>query len=155
MSSASDHGTLYQLRSLAQRRNVGKKPKKDFNAHDDFFNLVITSHILAAAMEVLGMDALDDDPCEELIPPNVDSLSKSERSELLQHIVGVILDAYVDLNHSVSESKDDDTSTNNEEDANKHEDADNRNDDNVQMYALTLGLIYSEFADGIREEDGE
>ena len=40
------------------------------------------------------------------------------RSELLQHTVGVILDAYVDLNHSVSESKDDDTSTNNEEDAN-------------------------------------
>ena len=45
-----------------QRRNVGKEPKKDFNTHDDFLNHVITSHILAAAMEIFGMDGFDDNP---------------------------------------------------------------------------------------------
>ena len=100
-SSASDHGTLYQLRNLVQRRNVGKKPKKDFNAHDSFFSLVTTSHILAAAMELLGMDSLDDHPSEHLLPENVQALPKSERSMILNHICDVVLHSYVDLHHSV------------------------------------------------------
>ena len=60
-----------------QRRNVEKEPKKDFNAHDDFFNLATTSHILAAAMEIMGMDTLDNNPCDPLIPDDIHSLSKS------------------------------------------------------------------------------
>ena len=67
-TSGSDHGTLYQLRNLVQRRNVGKQSKKNFNAHQDFFNVVLTSHILAAAMEMFGMDDLEDEPCESLVP---------------------------------------------------------------------------------------
>ena len=63
-----------------QRRNVGKKSKMDFNARDSFFSLVTPSHILAAAMEVWGMDALEDNPYEHMVPENVHTLSKSERS---------------------------------------------------------------------------
>ena len=195
-SSASDHGTLYQLRNLVQRRNVGKKPKKDFNAHDSFFSLVTTSHILAAAMELLGMDSLDDHPSEHLLPENVQALPKSERSMILNHICDVVLHSYVDLHHSVevedpvsthskstdpskskeccTEGKEDsrvgeedsskceETSSEDEEEYSERErdsnKGDSKQDDSVQAYAteiLTLGLIYAEFADGIREGDGE
>ena len=163
---------------------MGKEPKKDFNAHDSFFILVTTSHILAAAMEVLGMDSLDDDPCEQLIPGDVDCLSKSERREILTHIANVIVHSYVDLHHSVEDpvvTEDPHEDSSKSEDSTKDEDSseceeDSRegeedcskggdtkqdidtSDDNVQAYArevLTLGLIYSEFADGIREGDGD
>ena len=78
MQGGCDHGTLYQIRNLIQRRNVGKKTKKDFNAHDSFFSVVtIPRIILAAAIEVLGMDSLDDTPCELLVPKNVHTNPKS------------------------------------------------------------------------------
>lgn len=202
-SSASDHGTLYQIRNLIQRRNVGKKPKKDFNAHDSFFNLVTTSHILAAAMEVLGMDNLDDTPCDLLVPKDVHTLPKSDRRAILESICHVIVHSYVDVRHSVEVRVQDPVSTDssrsengckesekdtrqgeeedaeddegdededdNEEDEDedgKGEDSDNSTnsneggsiqEDNVQAYAkevMTLGLLYAEFADGIRAGSG-
>ena len=199
-SSASDHGTLYQIRNLIQRRNVGKKPKKDFNAHDSFFNLVTTSHILAAAIEVLGMDDLDDTPCELLVPKDVHTLPKSDRSAILDHICHVIVHSYVDLGHSVevrvqdpvstvrdssksedgcNESENDTQQGEEEDEEDEHENdgedededsegedaanstnsnkVDSSQVDSVQAYAkevMTLGLIYAEFADGIREGDG-
>lgn len=195
-STASDHGTLYQLRNLVQRRNVGNKPKKDFNAHDSFFNLVITCHILAATMEVLGMDALDDKPCELLVPENVHTLPKSERSTILSHVCDVVVHSYIDLHHSVEVKGRASTNTNGtdpskydenclskedhskgdqdsnidsiedeepdsgegSEDHTNSEYSNKETGDNVQAYAkelLTLGLLYSEFSDGIREGDGD
>ena len=73
-----------------QRRNVGKQPKKDFNVHHDFFNVVLTSHTLAAATEVFRMDNLEDEPCEVLVPPDINSMPKAERKEVLQYLVGFI-----------------------------------------------------------------
>ena len=130
------------------RRNVGQKPKRDFNAHDDFFHLMVTTHILAAAMEILGMETMDDDPSEELFPPDIGALPKTERKELLEHIVKVILNSYVDIQSSVS----------NVDDKEAVECANEESDDKVQHYAkevLTLGLIYTEFSDAIREGDRE
>ena len=46
--SGREHGTLYQLRNVLHRTNVSK-PDKDFNACDDFFVIIVNSHILAAA----------------------------------------------------------------------------------------------------------
>lgn len=92
----------YQLRNLVQRRNIGKKPKKDFNTHHDFLNVVQTSHILAAAMEIFGMDSLEDEPCEGLIPKDIDEMSKVEKKEVLQYIVSLIIDSYIDINHWLS-----------------------------------------------------
>ena len=50
------------------RTNVKTKPKKDFNACHDFFELVTQCHIIAAAMAFLNMDSLEDEPSTELIP---------------------------------------------------------------------------------------
>ena len=130
------------------RRNVGQKPKRDFNAHDDFFNLMVTTHILAAAMEILGMETTDDNPSEDLFPPDIDALPKTERKELLEHTVTVIVNSYVDIKSSVS----------NVSDKEAVECGNRESNDKVQHYAkgvLTLGLIYTEFSDAIREGDGE
>ena len=56
-SSSSEHGTLYQLRNLINRRNVVATPMKDFIACDDFFITVLTGHIIAAAMKVLHINS--------------------------------------------------------------------------------------------------
>ena len=47
----------YQLKNLINRRNVKTHPKDDFQACDDFFVLVVHSHIIAAAMEILDNES--------------------------------------------------------------------------------------------------
>ena len=197
-TTGSDHGTLYQLRNLVQRRNVGKQPKKDFNAHHDFFNVVVTSHILAAAMEVFGMENLEDEPCDGLVPPDIDSMTKAERKEILQYLVGLIVDSYVDIKHCLSEEESDpnrgkrdingevSNSTDEGDELSSSEDEENSDSEDVQMskmskseendgdiksrssrgnddndyvkaYAeevLTLGMIYLEYCDAIKDGAG-
>ena len=170
-------------------------------AHHDFFNVVLTSHILSAAIEVFGMDSLEDEPCDGLIPTDIDKLSKQEKKEVLQYLVGLVIDSYIDINHCLSENedkskneddvghemresmtKDEDVVESEERSSSISEDDDNleiskknemseseddeevmtqnrkRSDDNdnIKMYAeevITLGLIYSEYSDAIRERD--
>lgn len=57
--SGMEKGTLYQLRNLINRRNVVKKVKSDMNASEHFFELIVTGHIIACAMEMLGMSAIN------------------------------------------------------------------------------------------------
>ena len=64
--STLEHGTLYQLCNLINRSNVGK-PSADFNSCDDFFVLVITCHILTAALKIIGMSSLQDTPSDTAI----------------------------------------------------------------------------------------
>ena len=116
---------------------LGKKNKKDFNAHDSFFDLVTTAHILAAAVEVLGMDDLDDTPCELLVPKDVHTLPKCDRRAILD-ISHVIVHSYVDLRHSVevrvqdsvtNSSKTEDGCNECEKDTRQHEEEDKEDDD--------------------------
>ena len=63
----ADHGTLYQLRNLLNRRNVRVKPKSDVNTHEGFFLEVVEGLILAATMKVLKMMSPDDDISEDIM----------------------------------------------------------------------------------------
>ena len=85
--SAREHGTLYQLKNIINHTRVAK-PKDDFNACDDFFEIVITGHILAAAMDMLGMESLQDTPCHESIPSPETAWMESDqqRQKKLQEI---------------------------------------------------------------------
>ena len=65
--SAREHGTLYQLKNLINRTRI-TKPKHDFNACDDFFQIVLTGHILVAAMDIFGMENLNNTPCHNSVP---------------------------------------------------------------------------------------
>ena len=50
-TSARDRGTLYQLRTLLDRRNVVCDPQKNFNACHDFLDTVVDGYIVAAAID--------------------------------------------------------------------------------------------------------
>ena len=118
-----------------------KKPLADFNACDDFFELVVRCHLLVAAMEVLGMNDLDGEPSAEAIPNAEDvwTLSTDERKMILQSIVSKIIHCYTNISYN----------------------AESRvmlPGDGIHAYAkqlLTVGCLYLEMADGIREGDGD
>lgn len=152
-------GTLYQLRNLINRRNVVSDPSKDVNACEDFFVLVVTAHILVAAMDILGMNAMNDIPDETLIPPT--TTSKEEKAAVIQSVGKVLIQEYVDLQSTMEKPAGPQTKSTSHvhtsEPAQKHAKK-RHNHDYIQEYAkevLTMGLFYFEFQDAIREGDGE
>ena len=89
--SSSEHCTLYQLRNVLNRHNVRKKPIKDFNACDDFFMTILTSHIIVAAMKHLHIDSQSQTPPDLPNAEDLWMLSKQERKDLLDGISAQIL----------------------------------------------------------------
>ena len=137
--SIADHGTIYQLRNVLERTNVVRKPIDNFNACDDFFVLVVKSHIVAAAMEVLGIKAVNQVPSEN---ENDWMETKENRKQKLDSIARSIVDRFIDFRYNVSDEE-------NESEAAA---------DNILMYSkriLSLGCFYLEYSDGIREGDGD
>jgi len=65
--SGSEPGALFQLKNRISRTTVGKKPKSNFDACEDFLEVVIVGHILAAALEVLGMQNREDKPSADAL----------------------------------------------------------------------------------------
>ena len=57
--SGSEHGTAYQIRNLLGRSNVAKN---NMNACEDYMITLLYSYITSAAMEVLGMQSIDEWP---------------------------------------------------------------------------------------------
>ena len=80
-----------------KRRDVTNSPKKKFDACHDFFMLVLSAHIIVASMEILGMESITDTPSEILIPPDILEKSNDERKEVMDHVVGIIIDTFVDI----------------------------------------------------------
>ena len=109
-------------------------PKNDMNACEDFFELVTKAHIVVTAMKTFGMKKIDDKPDENMFP------SDTEKSEVLQVAVKNMLSDFVDLSFPVRTKKR------------------SYPMDYVHEYgkdALTMGLLYLELKDAIREGDGE
>jgi len=127
-----DKGTLYQLRNLINRRNVVTDVTKDLTACEDFFILVVEGHILSAAMTMFKMENIDDNPPEEVFQ------STGKPSDQFDSIVCMcrkLIDKYVNISFG------DNSGTSTETDG-------------VESYAcelLTLGMLYLEFVDSIRE----
>lgn len=130
IESSGDHGTLYQLRNRLGRTNVTRDPSKNFNACDDFFSAVIAGHVLAALKEI----EIDDFDSQSLWMK-----SKDERKQILLSIATKIVNKFVDFSYPAISS--DSRAAN----------------DGVLNYAkqiMSLGLFYSEYADAIKEGDG-
>lgn len=139
--SVAQHGTLYQLRNLLGRTNVVKVPLDDFNACDDFFVLVVKSHIVAAAMQMLGISDVGEIPSSPLYPDLANDWMETaeHRKEVLDQISKDLVDKYVNFSFN---SSDDVKSS----------------EDGVFEYAkglLSLGCFYLEYSDAIREGDGD
>ena len=138
--SAGEHGTMYQLRNLLNRSNVPKKPKKNFDACDDFLCTLVESLLLVATLEYLQMESLDDDPSVNVLP-NANTLwteSHEKRANALEEICGSIIDKLVSFRFN--------------------NDTIQRTGDRVYDYTkklASLGFFYLEFSDAIREGDGQ
>lgn len=59
-SSVRDKGTLYNLRNLLNRTSVPQNVKKNVNAVEDFLEVLVQGHILAAALKITGLASLED-----------------------------------------------------------------------------------------------
>ena len=93
--SSAEHGTLYQLRNKFNRKNVKSDPLKDFNACDDFFVLVVKSHIITITMKALGMNSMEDTPTNEYLK-SADTLwmeNEQYREEVLKSVSLSIVDS--------------------------------------------------------------
>ena len=136
ISSSKDGGTLVQLRNLT-RRSLPQNPKNDVNTSDDFMDLILKGHILAATMTVLGIEDIDEIPSS--LPSNLSSESSSMKKGILVGIVHEVVDKFVNIDLSSTAKK-----------ATKEV-------DKVYEYArgtLSLLLLHCEFQDAIREGDG-
>ncbi len=127
-ASSSDHGSLYQLRNILNRTNVVKDPTKNFNACDDFFQSIVSGHVIAAFEEVVP---------EDFDPSTYWMKSDSERKQLLFQFSSEIAEKFVDFSYNEHSKK--------------------VTKDKVQEYAIqlmSLGCFYMEFLDSIKEGDG-
>ena len=112
-------------------------PKKDMNACEDFFELVTNAHILAAAMKALKMENLTDPLPSEILPSG---LPQKEQSVCLNSALQSIIAQFVDISFP-----------------NKCKNCPKKHD-HILEYAketLTMGLMYVEFKDAVREGDGD
>ena len=133
-------GTILQLKNLLNRTNVPRDVHKDVNAVDDFVQVALSGHIIAAAMECFGMKSLGDKPNQDIVPSNVESLSKEEKKQVFFELVGKIVSKYTNIALPSEKSSKSAASI-----------------DGIQEYAkefLSLALLYEEFEDAIREGDG-
>ena len=96
-----ERGTLYQLRNLINRQSVVKKVKSDVNACEDFLELVVTGHVVACAMKILGMSAVNEIPSSAVIdtPEDVWMKDDMDRKAILRDVASLIVDECVDLSN--------------------------------------------------------
>jgi hypothetical protein len=91
-ASARETGTLYQLRNVINRRNVGSSASANYHAVGSFVDLVTSAHVIAAAMKAFGMSNIDD-PCPK-IPLFFDAADEVSKKRLLDNIVGDMVDRF-------------------------------------------------------------
>ena len=96
-TSGSDRGTMYQLKKLINRRNVVKDPSKNVAPCEEFFLLVVETHVLAAAMHLFQMTSLDDTPTSTYFSKGSEDLGSLERRRILMKALKVMTKQYVDL----------------------------------------------------------
>ena len=123
------------------RRSVTKEVKSDPTACEDFFIVVCEAHVLQLVMEKFNITGLDDQPAndDDKFGSQFKGLSKDERSKFFIQAISEIISHFTHgFEVEVAERK-------------------LTQSDRVLSYAkdlMTLGLLYLEFCDGIREGDG-
>lgn len=133
--SAKEHGTSYQLKNLINRTHI-TKPKQDFNACDDYFEIVMTGYISAAAMDTLAMDDLDATPA---IPSAEIAWMENddERKEHVRALSMQVVNKFINISFNKASS----TSR------------DSMHDYGINL--LSIGFLYLEMHDAIKEGDGD
>jgi len=118
---------------------VKKEPKDSFNACQDFFTLVVHSHVLCVGMDLLKMDKLSDMPDCDTLRAGIKNKTTTEKEKVLLDIAEWIISTVVNLSTSSQVPCDEST-------------------DHVNEYAcevVSLGLLFLNYRDAVQEGDGE
>ena len=118
-------------------------PKKDFNACEDFIDTVVSSHIVAAAMATFRLKSTGDAPDDSVLKEadQVWMKGMEERRMILEELCMQVYDKFISLSFGTTSSS-----------------YVHSADDGISSYSIQLlriGCLYMEFADAIREGDGE
>ena len=142
-------GGTYQLKMLVNRRNVVKDPSKSVTPCEEFFLLVVETHILAAAMQLFGMSSLEDKPSVQFFPEGSSELNAQQRHQLLMLALRD-LTKFFDLDLTFKDPK---QAKSKPIKAAKSRKAPHQQSDHVHAYAcevISLGLLLMEFNDAVR-----
>ena len=143
VGSGREHGTLYQLRNKINRTDVVKNPKSNFNACDDFLEIVVNAHVVSAALATLKMSNLEDQPSASVIgipsSENLWTYPNDERKAILRSVCEKIVNNFINFSFNTPQT--------------------NRGEvhDEIHNYAcnfLSLGCFYLAYKDAIKEGDG-
>ena len=141
-----DGGTLYQLRNLLKRRSVKTKIKKDPTDAEEFFILVVEAYLITGAMKKFGMVNSEDTPTKigKFDVKAFEECEPARRMEIFCGVIAEMLDEYLSLEWPASEE------------ASASEEAKESIDHKFEYTkeVITLGLFYIEFANSIKEGDG-
>ncbi len=140
------------MRNLINRRNITKKSDTNVAASEDFLVTVVEGFV-AAAMEVLGMSALDSLPSKDFFPDECDCLDSLQQKKILMHLCLHIIDTFVEIEPPIVFGNKAIATCNPNPDLST-----TTKPDLVGAYSrnlLSLGLLFMEFNNGIREGDGE
>ena len=80
---------------MINRRNVCSDVKSAYRADRDSLSTVLKSRVIAAAMNVLGLENKTGKPSKFVLPPNIENLQKSKKLELLHELAGKVLDGFI------------------------------------------------------------
>lgn len=139
--SGMERGTLYQLRNLINRRNVSSKPKSNVNASEDFLEIVVIAYVVAAAMCYLRMTSMGDIPDKNIAPVDTWLEDDSTRAAILETISWHIVNEYIDLATTFQQPE------------GKAKKVGSAYDYTCEV--LSLGLLFLDFKDTVREGDGD
>ena len=76
-------GTLYHLRNLINHRNVTNKCMNNMNACEDIFETVVEGHVIACALQLLGMSGVNDLPTQTITSHEAWMMDDIERRRIL------------------------------------------------------------------------
>ena len=125
----------YTNKHLLNRTNVPPKPKNNMNAADDFIRVVLIGHVIALAMMHFGMQTMHDMPTHADLQMINDQSSDVFKQRHFHQALANMLRQHINLFTTECFGT-----------------CSSAAEDGVQMYAhelLSLGLLYSEFRDGI------
>lgn len=145
--SAVEKGTLYQLKNLINRTAVPTEPDTNLKAAEDFLLVVLHAHIVAAAEVILSQQSIS----------SVGKLAE----EIVNKYLNINIPSVEELRRIAAERKQPAAqrrANNQGAKRKKQQQSSNTSNDGVCLYArevLSIGLIWHEFHDAVKEGDGE
>ena len=86
--SVGDLGTLYQLKTRLNRKDVCDKVNKSYHGCEAFFNSVVDGYIVYAAMVFFGMESPNSTPSlNKLEPSNSGATSRTQLFDTVEKLV--------------------------------------------------------------------